>query len=183
MAEQTSLSLTWFETPEDTFSHGVAHLHEFSNEFLGKPERVEANKTCCHSIFLQCQFKILLYKTHFSVIQTITYIKINITFFLSWTLVSYTISTIIYSPLTIGVKIYICFLHDLQLSQSMAKPTKWPEHPAKTQISLHIYADRSSSLSTQIRCLEKTDQTAYALADLCFTWYSGGFISFWLNSN
>ena len=27
VAEQASLSLTWSETPEDTFSHGVAHLN------------------------------------------------------------------------------------------------------------------------------------------------------------
>ena len=26
VAEQTSLSLTWSETPKDTFCHGVAHL-------------------------------------------------------------------------------------------------------------------------------------------------------------
>ena len=27
VAEQASLSLTWEETPEDTFSHEKAHLH------------------------------------------------------------------------------------------------------------------------------------------------------------
>ena len=27
MVEQASLSLTWFETPEDTFCRVVAHLH------------------------------------------------------------------------------------------------------------------------------------------------------------
>ena len=26
VAEQASLSLTWLETPEDTFSHGEAHM-------------------------------------------------------------------------------------------------------------------------------------------------------------
>ena len=27
VAEQVSLCLAWSETPEDTFSHGVAHIH------------------------------------------------------------------------------------------------------------------------------------------------------------
>ena len=27
VAEQASLSLTWSETPEDTFSHGLAHIN------------------------------------------------------------------------------------------------------------------------------------------------------------
>ena len=27
VAEQASLSLTWLETPEDTFSHGMAHIY------------------------------------------------------------------------------------------------------------------------------------------------------------
>ena len=27
VAEQASLSLTWSETPEDTFSHGAAHIY------------------------------------------------------------------------------------------------------------------------------------------------------------
>ena len=27
IAEQASLSLTWSETPKDTFSHGVAHIY------------------------------------------------------------------------------------------------------------------------------------------------------------
>ena len=30
VAEQASLSLTWSETPEDTFCHGAAHLFTFS---------------------------------------------------------------------------------------------------------------------------------------------------------
>ena len=45
VAEQASLSLTWSETPEDTFSHGVAHfkgtrepvLHSFPTTTPGAP--------------------------------------------------------------------------------------------------------------------------------------------------
>ena len=33
VAEQTSLSLTWSETPEDTFSQDEAHIFYTSNQF------------------------------------------------------------------------------------------------------------------------------------------------------
>ena len=32
VAEQANLSLTWSETPEDTFSHDEAHLYEDDSE-------------------------------------------------------------------------------------------------------------------------------------------------------
>ena len=32
VAEQTSLNVTWSETPEDTFSHDKAHLYSNKND-------------------------------------------------------------------------------------------------------------------------------------------------------
>ena len=35
VAEQASLSLTWSETPEDTFSHDEAHVFQWNNSGEG----------------------------------------------------------------------------------------------------------------------------------------------------
>ena len=49
VAEQASLSLTWSETPEDTFSHDEAHINEMKCEhfplFLKKNEHIEETTT------------------------------------------------------------------------------------------------------------------------------------------
>ena len=46
VAEQASLSLTWSETPEDTFSHDEAHVHVYEVTTVSRSMTKPNNITC-----------------------------------------------------------------------------------------------------------------------------------------